>query len=57
MFAEDFAFMLEKVPGCYFGLGAGPGKSLHDPGYDFNDALLEQGPALLAAIAAKALPA
>ena len=56
MFSEDFAFMLEKVPGCYFGIGNGPGKSLHDPGYDFNDELLILGPALYAAIVEKALP-
>jgi hippurate hydrolase len=56
MFAEDFAFMLEEVPGCYFGIGNGPGKSLHDPGYDFNDELLIWGPAAFAAIAEKALP-
>jgi hippurate hydrolase len=56
MFSEDFAFMLEEVPGCYFGIGNGPGKSLHDPGYDFNDELLIWGPAAFAAIAEKALP-
>jgi hippurate hydrolase len=56
MFAEDFAFMLEEVPGCYFGIGNGAGKSLHDPGYDFNDELLIWGPAAFAAIAEKALP-
>jgi hippurate hydrolase len=56
MFSEDFAFMLEEVPGCYFGIGNGPGKSLHDPGYDFNDELLIWGPAVFAAIAENALP-
>jgi hippurate hydrolase len=56
MFSEDFAFMLEEVPGCYFGIGNGPGKSLHDPGYDFNDELLLWGPAAFSAIAEKALP-
>jgi metal-dependent amidase/aminoacylase/carboxypeptidase family protein len=56
MFSEDFAFMLEKVPGCYFGLGNGPSRNLHDPGYDFNDELLVLGPALYAAIIEKALP-
>jgi hippurate hydrolase len=56
MFSEDFAFMLQELPGCYFGIGNGPGKSLHDPGYDFNDELLLWGPATFAAIAEKALP-
>jgi hippurate hydrolase len=56
MFSEDFAFMLQEVPGCYFGIGNGPSKSLHDPGYDFNDELLLWGPATFAAIAEKVLP-
>lgn len=46
MGAEDFAFMLQRKPGCYVWLGAGPGQSgcmLHNPGYDFNDALLATG--------------
>jgi hippurate hydrolase len=43
MFSEDFSFMLAAVPGCYFGIGNGDSKSLHDSGYDFNDALLVKG--------------
>jgi hippurate hydrolase len=43
MFSEDFAFMQQEVPGCYFGIGNGSSKSLHDPGYDFNDELLVMG--------------
>ncbi|WP_205049041.1 M20 aminoacylase family protein [Paracoccus sp. SY] len=46
MAAEDFAFMLEHVPGCYFWLGAakeGDNPGLHSPRFDFNDAIL--GPA------------
>jgi hippurate hydrolase len=46
MFSEDFAYMQEVVPSCYFGFGNGPSKSLHDPGYDFNDELLIKGPAM-----------
>ncbi len=49
MGAEDFAFMLEDVPGCYVLLGAGldeaPGSGLHSPHYDFNDDLLPLGAA------------
>jgi len=46
--SEDFAFMLEKVPGCYLFVGnGGPGSPgacmVHNPGYDFNDDLIEPG--------------
>ena len=44
MFSEDFAFMQEIVPSCYFGMGNGNSRSLHDSGYDFNDELLVKGP-------------
>ena len=57
MFSEDFAFMLEEVPGCFFGIGNGPSKSLHDPGYDFNDELLQKGTEFFARIVTKALQA
>ncbi len=43
MFSEDFAFMLEEVPGAYFGIGNGPSKNLHESSYDFNDELLVRG--------------
>lgn len=46
MAAEDFAFMLQKKPGCYFWLGArreGENPGLHSPYYDFNDAILATG--------------
>jgi len=56
MFSEDFSAMQEVVPSCYFGLGAGPGPMLHDPGYNFNDALLVTGPAFWARLVEKALP-
>ncbi len=45
MFSEDFAYIQEIVPSCYFGLGNGASRSLHDAGYDFNDELLVKGPA------------
>lgn len=47
--AEDFSYMLQKRPGCYFGLGIGnePGRApLHSPRYDFNDACLVPGATL-----------
>ena len=45
--SDDFAFMLNAVPGCYFIVGngdgkpgTGPGCMVHNTGYDFNDAIL-----------------
>jgi hippurate hydrolase len=40
--SEDFAFMLERVPGCYLFIGNGSdgepgGCMVHNPAYDFND--------------------
>ena len=40
--SEDFAFILEKIPGSYLLIGNGDGDSagacmVHNPGYDFND--------------------
>ncbi|WP_342246213.1 amidohydrolase [Pseudomonas sp. OTU5201] len=47
MGTEDFAWMLTEVPGCYFMLGNGEGEfhgcSVHNPLYDFNDALVRIG--------------
>jgi hippurate hydrolase len=46
MGAEDFAYMLQARPGCYVWLGSGglPGGCLlHNPGFDFNDAMLPVG--------------
>ena len=46
MGSEDFAFMLREKPGCYVWIGNGPGEGgcgLHNPRYDFNDAILPLG--------------
>ncbi len=43
MAAEDFAYMLEAVPGAYLCLASGPGPNLHNAQYDFNDELLPVG--------------
>ena len=51
--SEDFAFMLEKVPGCYFNIGNGAGEGsceIHNPGYDFNDQALPLGASAFARI-------
>lgn len=47
--SEDFAQMLNVKPGCYLLIGNGTdghcGRPLHNPGYDFNDEVLETGAA------------
>jgi hippurate hydrolase len=54
MGAEDFSYMLLEKPGCYVFLGNGDGTHremghgggpcmLHNPSYDFNDALIPLG--------------
>jgi hippurate hydrolase len=48
--SEDFAFLLERCPGCYLLLGNGEGSAqgacmVHNPGYDFNDDILPVGAA------------
>ncbi|MCC6171528.1 MAG: amidohydrolase [Gammaproteobacteria bacterium] len=54
MGAEDFSFFLLEKPGCYFVIGNGDGSHrdaghaegpcmLHNPSYDFNDALIPIG--------------
>ena len=53
MGAEDMAFMLEKVPGCYFFVGsANDEKNLnyghHHPKFDFDEAALPRAAALMA---------
>ena len=45
MGAEDFSFMCEQKPGVYVRVGVRDAKhqaSLHNPGFDFNDAVLEE---------------
>jgi hippurate hydrolase len=54
--SEDFAFMLEKRPGCYLFIGNGAGDEqgacmVHNPGYDFNDGNLPIGAAYWALLA------
>jgi amidohydrolase len=45
---EDFADMLACVPGAYIWLGQGDAHMLHNPSYDFDDAILPIGASLLA---------
>jgi hippurate hydrolase len=61
MGSEDFAFMLEKKPGCYIFLGNGDasgesGCYLHNPGYDFNDEISVIGASYWARLAETLLP-
>ncbi|MGE5271178.1 MAG: M20 aminoacylase family protein [Thiohalocapsa sp.] len=58
MASEDFAQMLERVPGAFIriGNGDGPGSCVvHNPGYDFNDAALPYGAALFVRLVEKRL--
>jgi hippurate hydrolase len=57
MGAEDFSFMLEKKPGCYVWLGAGGEGNcmLHNPRFDFNDAVLPLGVAYWVRLVERAL--
>jgi len=43
--SEDFAYYLQKKPGCFLRLGNGEGAMLHNPKYDFNDGILTVGAA------------
>ncbi len=56
MGSEDFAFMLEKVPGAYLNVGNGPGFSPHHPGYAFEDEAIPFGAGLYAQVVEMALP-
>ncbi|MDI1245389.1 MAG: M20 family metallopeptidase [Rhodoferax sp.] len=54
--SEDFAFMLERVPGCYLFIGNGAGQEpgacmVHNPSYDFNDNNIAIGAAYWVALA------
>ncbi|MCO6180873.1 M20 aminoacylase family protein [Ciceribacter sp. RN22] len=40
---EDFAFMLNEVPGAMMKIGNGESASLHHPAYDFNDEAIAWG--------------
>jgi hippurate hydrolase len=67
MGAEDFAFFLQKKPGCYIFIGNGEGEHrdgghglgpcvLHNGSYDFNDNLLPVGASFWVRMAEMALP-
>ncbi len=62
--SEDFAFMLEEVPGSYVLIGNGHGTGdghgacmVHNPGYDFNDHNVAIGSAFWSLLVERYLPA
>ena len=57
MGAEDFAFMLNRVPGAYIFMGNGDSAPVHHPAYDFNDEALPYGVAYWSELARRALAA
>ena len=56
MGSEDFAFMLEAMPGAYVFLGNGEDSAMvHNPRYDFNDAALPVGASFFARLVERTL--
>jgi metal-dependent amidase/aminoacylase/carboxypeptidase family protein len=56
MGSEDFAFMMERVPGAHISIGNGDSAGVHNHRYDFNDEAIPFGVALYAAIVGQKLP-
>jgi hippurate hydrolase len=54
--SEDFAFMLERVPGAYINLGNGDSAPVHNHRYNFNDEAIPFGSALYARLVERQLP-
>jgi len=60
MASEDFSYMLNARPGAYIQIGNGDGEGgceVHNPGYDFNDAILPLGASLFVRLVERKLPA
>jgi hippurate hydrolase len=58
MASEDFGVFLQERPGAFVWIGNGPadgGRELHNPHYDFNDAILPAAARFLASAAKRAL--
>ena len=55
MGSEDFAFMMERVPGAYILVGTGEGAAPHHPRYNFNDETIPFGSALYARVVERKL--
>ncbi|PWL18568.1 amidohydrolase [Falsochrobactrum shanghaiense] len=54
---EDFAFMLNEVPGAMINIGNGPSANLHHPKYDFNDDVIAWGCSYWTTLVRQRLPA
>ena len=57
MFSEDFSSMLAVTKGCFLTIGNGDSRALHDPRYDFNDALIPRAAAFWCHLVEHMLPA
>ena len=58
MAGEDFGWYLEEKPGAFAWIGNGPadpGAELHNPGYDYNDAIIPAASGWLTSVAKRAL--
>jgi amidohydrolase len=58
MASEDFSYMLAQCPGAYMQIGNGEGEGgceVHNPGYDFNDAILPLGATVFARLVERRL--
>ena len=58
MASEDFAYMLNEIPGCYINIGNGDGEGaceVHNPAYDFNDRALPYGASFFARLVERRL--
>ncbi len=54
---EDFAYMLEQLPGAYVFIGNGDSAGLHNASYDFNDEIIPLGCSFWARLVETAMPA
>ena len=60
MGGEDFSFMAQRVPGCFVRIGQAEGDRgstpVHNPRYDFNDAILPIGASFWSTLVEQELP-
>jgi len=57
MGGEDFSYMLEARPGAFIFVGNGDTAALHNPAYDFNDAVIPIGCSYWVRLVETAMPA
>jgi len=56
MGGEDFAYILEAVPGAYIQIGNGDTADVHHPAYDFNDEAIPLGASYWAELVEARMP-